>query len=317
MKRAFLKIVGAALLLVAGWPAAARDGFPEAAKAECTAESLRHETRDSYDPLSPQLFAVDVQNNVYAAINATDNTVDLMKPAGDSLKRYASVVVDVVYKRHDEHRIYRPKSVAIYEGYAVFLAANRDSGYLAVLDFDGAMVNKLKFAGSANAFSYSDEAKRLYIAGDKPTGYDFISLDVSGGIGGISMEKATIMHYNKPKMSEVIGAKDPWGLGMMMIAMSVVFLGLLLLYLVFKNVGRTLVARQKRRHAEQSPVAAAAAKPSDVSGGVYAAITAAIHLYNEELHDEETAVLTINKVSRSYSPWNSKIHGINTYFNRR
>ena len=50
--------------------------------------------------------------------------------------------------------------------------------------------------------------------------------------------------------------------------------------------------------------------------GVYAAIAAAIHLYGEELHDVENTVLTINKVSRTYSPWSSKIHGLNTYFKR-
>ena len=56
---------------------------------------------------------------------------------------------------------------------------------------------------------------------------------------------------------------------------------------------------------------------SDVSGETNAAIAAAIHLYNEELHDEENTVLTINRISRTYSPWSSKIHGLNTYFNRR
>ncbi|MDR0713653.1 MAG: OadG family protein [Bacteroidales bacterium] len=311
MKRIFLRLLGVVVLTGAVFSVSAQDGL-----AECTAESPRHDSRDSYDPLSPQLFAADAANNVYAAINAVDNTVDLMRPSGDSLKRYASVLVDVIRKRHDTHRIYRPKSVAIYEGYALFLAANRDSGYLAILNFDGSIVNKLQFAGSANAFSYSYEARRLYIAGDKATGYDFISLDASGGIATVSLDKAAVLHYNKPKMSEVIGIKDPLGIGMAVVAMSVVFLSLLLLFLVFKNMGKVLVARQKRRHAEQT-FTTATVLPGDVSGAVYAAISAAIHLYNEELHDEETTVLTINKVSRSYSPWNSKIHGINTYFNRR
>ena len=54
----------------------------------------------------------------------------------------------------------------------------------------------------------------------------------------------------------------------------------------------------------------------DISGDVLAAITAAIYLYSEELHDVENTVLTINRVSRTYSPWSSKIHGLNTYFRR-
>ena len=36
----------------------------------------------------------------------------------------------------------------------------------------------------------------------------------------------------------------------------------------------------------------------------------AIHLYYAEIHDKEDAVLTINKISRTYSPWSSKIYGL-------
>ena len=48
--------------------------------------------------------------------------------------------------------------------------------------------------------------------------------------------------------------------------------------------------------------------------GVYAAIATAIYLYSEELHDVENTVLTMNRVSRAYSPWSSKFLGLNTYF---
>lgn len=41
-----------------------------------------------------------------------------------------------------------------------------------------------------------------------------------------------------------------------------------------------------------------------------AAIALALKLYQEELHIREAAVITINRVSRIYSPWSSKIHGI-------
>ena len=41
---------------------------------------------------------------------------------------------------------------------------------------------------------------------------------------------------------------------------------------------------------------------------VNAAIAMALHLYQSELHDYENTVLTIQKVSRNYSPWSSKIY---------
>ena len=47
---------------------------------------------------------------------------------------------------------------------------------------------------------------------------------------------------------------------------------------------------------------------------VQAAIAAAIHLYGQEWRDVENAVLTINKVSRAYSPWSARFHGLNAYY---
>jgi hypothetical protein len=269
-------------------------------------------TRDSYDPLVPQLAAMDNKHNVFAVINGVDNTVDLMRAEGDELARFAVFTVDVVKKRHDTHHIYRPRSVAIYEEHVVVLASHRDSAFLAVLDLSGREVTRLRFAGSANAFSYSPEARELYISGENPEGYNVAALDASEGMERLSLEQASTRHYRKPKMAEQIKQADPLGIGMAMVAMSVVFLGLLLLYLGFKQVGRVLVARHRSRGHERVTGA-----PAGGEDAVHVAIAAAIHLYNEELHDEEKTVLTINRVSRAYSPWSSKIHGLNTYFNKK
>jgi hypothetical protein len=47
-----------------------------------------------------------------------------------------------------------------------------------------------------------------------------------------------------------------------------------------------------------------------MTGEENAAIAAALYLFFSELHDEEKYVMTIKKVSKTYSPWNSKIYGI-------
>lgn len=41
-----------------------------------------------------------------------------------------------------------------------------------------------------------------------------------------------------------------------------------------------------------------------------AAIATALKMFRSELHDRESEVLTIMSIKRSYSPWNSKIHGL-------
>jgi len=47
-----------------------------------------------------------------------------------------------------------------------------------------------------------------------------------------------------------------------------------------------------------------------MTGEENAAIAAALYLFFSELHDEEKYVMTIRKVSKTYSPWSSKIYGI-------
>jgi len=46
----------------------------------------------------------------------------------------------------------------------------------------------------------------------------------------------------------------------------------------------------------------------EFTGEVAAAISSAIHLYLNEQHDNENAVLTIKQARKLYSPWSSKIY---------
>lgn len=46
------------------------------------------------------------------------------------------------------------------------------------------------------------------------------------------------------------------------------------------------------------------------TGEEAAVIAAAVHMYLNEQHDFENPILTIKKAEKSYSPWSSKIYGI-------
>lgn len=48
---------------------------------------------------------------------------------------------------------------------------------------------------------------------------------------------------------------------------------------------------------------------SNFTGEIAAAIGAAVHMYLNEQHDHESAILTIKQVKKPYSPWSSKIYG--------
>lgn len=106
---------------------------------------------------------------------------------------------------------------------------------------------------------------------------------------------------------------DPTGVGMAVVAMSVVFTALILLYVVFKNTRRLYSLNLKKIFAIRKPGEEKQAVAEDISGEVNAAIAMALYLYKNELHDYEETVLTIKKVARTYSPWSSKIYGLRNY----
>jgi Na+-transporting methylmalonyl-CoA/oxaloacetate decarboxylase gamma subunit len=126
------------------------------------------------------------------------------------------------------------------------------------------------------------------------------------------LEKSTPNAANNT-VEKVTGAMvfdnlDPYGGGMTMVAMFVVFTGLALLFIFFKNMSRIINWERKKPQTSQ-PVVVSDSNEG-ISGEVNAAIALVLHLYVNELHDHENTVLTINKVSRTYSPWSSKIYGL-------
>jgi Na+-transporting methylmalonyl-CoA/oxaloacetate decarboxylase gamma subunit len=111
------------------------------------------------------------------------------------------------------------------------------------------------------------------------------------------------------KNSELFMKIDPWGIGMTVIGYVVVFLALLFLYIIFSNITKILninVKRLLKREGKETEIK----EDISLSGELNAAIAMAIYLYYQEMHDKEDTVLTINKVSKTYSPWSSKIYGL-------
>jgi Na+-transporting methylmalonyl-CoA/oxaloacetate decarboxylase gamma subunit len=105
---------------------------------------------------------------------------------------------------------------------------------------------------------------------------------------------------------------DADGLGMTLTAMSVVFVALILLYLIFKYIGKVAMDLSRKRVMKVSGVTKEqASELASESGALYAAIAMAIY-ETTEAHDAENMVLTIKNVARNYSPWSSKIYSLRT-----
>ena len=280
----------------------------------------------SLPPLSaqddPQSFAFDTKHEIIAVINHSDNEIVIISQKEDGKLEIAhQFQVDKAKGRRDEQLIYRPASVAICDGYVAFLASNRDSCYFAVLNLNGKLETKLSFPGAANAFSYHQPENKLYITSENETGFNLMVLDTRSGINHLDMKSVSVLHNNKACTSDETAGHNTGGSSMMTIVIIVVLIALLILYFLLKRMGKKQIemlehSKQERKEKSIEQKHEDVVSSVAVGDGVYAAIAAAIHLYGEELHDVENTVLTINKVSRTYSPWSSKIHGLNTYFKR-
>lgn len=255
--------------------------------------------------------------NLYVVIDSIDNTVDMIFRNEAGFDTTIKIPVDVAKGRHDLVNILRPKSVGFFDNHVVFLASSKkDSSYLAFVDLDGNIVKRVDFSCCSYAFHvFPDE---LIVMGRNPLGYDINILDISQGIDGVkSLAKH---HYHRPKQADEILKSDPVGIGLTVVAVSVVFLALLCISLILKGYGKLIMRTQDRKANKVTQAAAASAatpSASETSGEIYAAIATAIYLYDEELHDEEDTIITIQKVERAWTPWNAKYYNMNHYFNNR
>lgn len=114
-----------------------------------------------------------------------------------------------------------------------------------------------------------------------------------------------------PKMDK-FEQYDSAGLGMTITAMTVVFIGLILLYISFRIIGKVAVKLRKRNAMKAQNVTdkqeAKERGLGEAPGEVIAAISMALHEAQGADHDVEETILTISRVKRSYSPWSSKIY---------
>jgi len=90
----------------------------------------------------------------------------------------------------------------------------------------------------------------------------------------------------------------------------IVFLALFVLSLLFGALPKIHTLRLRKKLQKKGDGGTADLSGKMVQGEVSAAIALAISIYFEELHDQESAILTIRKVGKSYSPWNSKIYNV-------
>ena len=96
------------------------------------------------------------------------------------------------------------------------------------------------------------------------------------------------------------------------VGILVLVLSVLIVYWIFRSVLNAFrnisLQRSSRKKAKTSPGSPTGEEA--MAGEVNAAIAMALYSYFGELHDRESGIVTIKRVSKPYSPWSSKLYNM-------
>ncbi len=258
----------------------------------------------------------------FVVIDSADNAVDILQYSEEGIVRVGRDTADIFIRRYDVKDILRPVSVQVVDDKVVYLATSaNDSSCLVILDMQGNRLADYGLNCHSNAFAVTPCGGKLVVMGFNPQGYDINTFDAHQGLENMTRIEGESTDYHVFRQSEKIQQSDPVGIGLTVVAVSVVFLALLCVAVIIFGYSGLIKRVQDKKSAKtaiaQGQTPNAMAQPSTTAGDVYAAIAAAIHLYNEELHDEEDTIITIQKVERAWTPWNAKFYNMNQYNPKR
>lgn len=97
------------------------------------------------------------------------------------------------------------------------------------------------------------------------------------------------------------------------IGIIVVFIALSILVLLFNFIQNFVLNTSKKKKVKAG---GKMENIKEIPATEIAAISMALHLYMNDMHDEESNIITIKRIERRYSPWNSKIYGLNNTIHR-
>lgn len=99
------------------------------------------------------------------------------------------------------------------------------------------------------------------------------------------------------------------GIVISIVGIIIVFLALFILFKVFSWVSLLISLNIRQKLKRQGKLAINDQESIEIPADHSAAIAMALYLY-DDVHDEENAILTIERKSRYYSPWSSKYYNM-------
>jgi flagellar biosynthesis/type III secretory pathway M-ring protein FliF/YscJ len=96
-----------------------------------------------------------------------------------------------------------------------------------------------------------------------------------------------------------------------LIWMNIMLLAIIIVYVAVR-VFRPLISKRLSKIKEESEIRPVMSEETETGAddAAKAAIAAALYLYFNEMHDEESDIITVKRVSKTYSPWSSKLYSM-------
>jgi Na+-transporting methylmalonyl-CoA/oxaloacetate decarboxylase gamma subunit len=113
-------------------------------------------------------------------------------------------------------------------------------------------------------------------------------------------------------LAEAVQGLDSLTWTVVVVGIGIVFLSLLIVYWFFRYILTFILNFRLKSFARKKGIDPAEVQTAKTiqSGEVNAAIAMALYSYFNEMHDVESGVVTIRRVSRHYSPWSSKLYNM-------
>jgi len=96
----------------------------------------------------------------------------------------------------------------------------------------------------------------------------------------------------------------------LLIWLNIILLSIIVSYFIFRELLpwiRKYRSEIKEKRAMQKKLQEKSESPDKENE---AAIAMALYLYFNEMHDEESDIITVKRVSKTYSPWSSKLYSM-------
>ena len=100
----------------------------------------------------------------------------------------------------------------------------------------------------------------------------------------------------------------------LLIVLNIILISIILLWFIIRIlvplIRKMLTERKEKDPGKIGIAETTAAEAAETGLDAEAAIATALYLYFNEMHDEESDIITVTRVSKTYSPWSSKLYSM-------